>query len=462
MTSSGRGLDAEQQARSELVVDGNTRGGRPPISPLYKRLPHGPHRLERDQVIRNQRNRIHGAMIESVARNGYTRTSVKQVVALAGVSRRSFYELFANKEDCFVLTCDLIAQRDIRLMRKAYLAADGDVKNGLKSAFGELSRAVTDDHKTTALMLVEAQTAGAAGMMRLRRATASCEQMLAASMGESPGAGTLPAPIVRGIVGGLHGALSQMMRTESPPKQPRLAEQMLHWTLLFQTADSTRLEERMAASLSARLQSFTRRPDDDREPPSGDDRRLLMHEAVRFTALHGSQELTLMQIADEAGVSIDSCLSLFVNAESCYRAALQMVGDELLAIAADPALRSSDWPRAVRRVLGELLSYLGEHPFYAKAIAQDAFFTGADAVERILELFRGIAILLTEGAPAPAQSDMAVEGIAGALLHTIRCQAMSERLWFLGALSDYLSYVVLTPFIGAEAAAEIVTEEQSI
>jgi hypothetical protein len=57
---------------------------------------------------------------------------------------------------------------------------------------------------------------------------------------------------------------------------------------------------------------------------------------------------------------------------------------------------------------------------------------------------------------------MAVDGIAGALLHTIRCQAMSERLWFLGALSDYLSYVVLAPFIGAEAAAEIVTEEQPI
>jgi hypothetical protein len=59
-------------------------------APLYQRLPHGPHRLAAEEVIRNQRARMHGAMIEAVATNGYERTSVKQVVGLAGVSRRSF------------------------------------------------------------------------------------------------------------------------------------------------------------------------------------------------------------------------------------------------------------------------------------------------------------------------------------------------------------------------------------
>jgi len=82
-----------------------------PLVPLYKRLPHGPHRLDRTQVIRHQRARIYGAMVEAVASSGYQETSVKQVVALAGVSRRSFYEQFANKQECFLATFDLIAQR---------------------------------------------------------------------------------------------------------------------------------------------------------------------------------------------------------------------------------------------------------------------------------------------------------------------------------------------------------------
>ena len=81
------------------------------LAPIYQRLPHGPHRLGAENVVRNQRHRMHGAMIEAVAENGYERTSVKQVVGLAGVSRRSFYEQFANKQECFLATYDLIARR---------------------------------------------------------------------------------------------------------------------------------------------------------------------------------------------------------------------------------------------------------------------------------------------------------------------------------------------------------------
>ena len=79
------------------------RAGKAP-APLYERLPHGPHRSSAEAVLRNQRARMHGAMVEAVAMHGYERTSVKQVVGLAGVSRRSFYEQFANKQECFLAT----------------------------------------------------------------------------------------------------------------------------------------------------------------------------------------------------------------------------------------------------------------------------------------------------------------------------------------------------------------------
>jgi hypothetical protein len=35
----------------------------------------------------------------------------------------------------------------------------------------------------------------------------------------------------------------------------------------------------------------------------------------------------------------------------------------------------------------------------------------------------------------------------------------SGRIQLLDALSDYVSYIVLTPFVGGQAASEIVTEE---
>ena len=48
---------------------------------------------------------------------------------------------------------------------------------------------------------------------------------------------------------------------------------------------------------------------------------------------------------------------------------------------------------------------------------------------------------------------------AGAFWHTVRCQVAAGRIQLLAALADDLSYIVLTPFIGADAAIEIVTED---
>lgn len=430
-------------------------------TPLYKRLPHGPHRLGRDEVILHQRARIHGAMVEAVAESGYEGTSVKRVVGLAGVSRRSFYEQFANKEECFLATFDLIAHRGIQQVTQAYLGTDGDLEDRLRATFEKFAAAANEDRKAALLVLVEAQTVGAAGTLRVSKATAACEQMLSKLFIESPEASALPLPIARGIVGGLHGAVSTLVREGRSGENPDLAEEMLHWTLLFQTSAAAQMTERMAARLAKRMREISRASTHRRActpAPSGDDRERLLYNALRLAALHDYPALTAPQIADEANVPIDAFFDHFADKDQCYLAALEMVGDELLAIAADPDLTSSDWPRAVRRVIGELLRHLADRPLYARTIAQEAFFAGADAVERNLELAHGIATLLTVGAPSKAQSSWAIEAVAGALWHIVRCQVAAGRIQIIAALSDYVSYVVLAPFIGADAAMEIVTE----
>jgi AcrR family transcriptional regulator len=57
-------------------------------------------------VTDSQRRRIHQAMIEVVSERGYPDTRVVDLITIAGVSRKTFYELFASKEDCFLATYD--------------------------------------------------------------------------------------------------------------------------------------------------------------------------------------------------------------------------------------------------------------------------------------------------------------------------------------------------------------------
>jgi len=47
-------------------------------------------------------------MIEVVSERGYPETRVVDVIEVAGVSRKTFYELFSSKEDCFLATYDVL------------------------------------------------------------------------------------------------------------------------------------------------------------------------------------------------------------------------------------------------------------------------------------------------------------------------------------------------------------------
>ena len=67
-----------------------------------RRLPRGLHGLSRAEVERSQRDRLLASAAEAVAAKGYAATSVADILAGAGVSRTTFYQLFDDKLDCFM------------------------------------------------------------------------------------------------------------------------------------------------------------------------------------------------------------------------------------------------------------------------------------------------------------------------------------------------------------------------
>jgi AcrR family transcriptional regulator len=78
----------------------------PDSSEPLRRLPRGPHRLAREVIEASQRGRLLDAMAQVVSEKGYLATTVADVIAHAGVSRRTFYEHFRDKEDCFLAAYD--------------------------------------------------------------------------------------------------------------------------------------------------------------------------------------------------------------------------------------------------------------------------------------------------------------------------------------------------------------------
>jgi AcrR family transcriptional regulator len=84
-----------------------------------RELPRGPHRLAREVIEASQRGRLLDAIAVVVAEKGYAAASVADVIAHAGVSRRTFYEYFRDKEDCFLAAYDAGVEILIETVREA-------------------------------------------------------------------------------------------------------------------------------------------------------------------------------------------------------------------------------------------------------------------------------------------------------------------------------------------------------
>jgi AcrR family transcriptional regulator len=72
-------------------------------------LPPGRHGLPREFVVKNQRERLAAAMIQVIAERGFYATTITQIAAAAGVSRRTFYGYFKTKQEAFFETYAMVS-----------------------------------------------------------------------------------------------------------------------------------------------------------------------------------------------------------------------------------------------------------------------------------------------------------------------------------------------------------------
>ncbi|HVR05546.1 MAG TPA: TetR/AcrR family transcriptional regulator [Solirubrobacteraceae bacterium] len=395
-------------------------------------------------------------MIEAIASRGYQGTSVKHVIGLAGVSRRAFYEQFANKEDCFLETFDLIVSRAIRRVNAAYRGTSGGREQRMRAAFAAFVGEMQANSKALHLVLIDALTAGPGSRRRLRRTTGMFEGLLSQSFAQPDREDTLPPPVVRAIVGGLRRAAHMRLGEEQTEDPAELTQQMLSWTLLFHDHAVARLALRPCAIESFPAHAQLRMPAEDDQ----DTHRRLLVGMINLVLRERYEDVNSLRIADEAGVSIDKFLSEFEGKESCYLAGMDMLGGELLQLVADPGLVSDDWPAAVCRTVDALLRHLAENPATLIGLSSQMLQAGPRAIENAIELSLEVATLLTEGAPQPP-SGLALEAIAGALWHTFYCEVIAGRGHRLPQLSEYLSYVILAPFIGAEQAVAAIVNSRA-
>lgn len=77
-----------------------------PIYPTAQPLPRGRHSLSRSEVRSAQRTRMLEAVVELTAERSFVRVTVADIASRAGVSLRTFYEQFPDKDSCLLAAYD--------------------------------------------------------------------------------------------------------------------------------------------------------------------------------------------------------------------------------------------------------------------------------------------------------------------------------------------------------------------
>jgi AcrR family transcriptional regulator len=122
----------------------------------------------RGDVVSLQRARIITAMVEVVAERGVARSTVAHVVARSGVSRRTFYELFNDREDCFLAAFDEAVEHAAARVVPAFEQAGGWVER-VRAGLRALLEFLDDEPGLGRLAIVDALGAGPVALERRTR-----------------------------------------------------------------------------------------------------------------------------------------------------------------------------------------------------------------------------------------------------------------------------------------------------
>jgi AcrR family transcriptional regulator len=182
-------------------------------------LPRRPRATMREELRASQRGRLICAIADAVAAKGYAATTVADVIALAGVSRKAFYEHFDDKEACYLASYDTGAAAIYEAMVEAAegLASWEEILDSVLSTWLEFLEA---DLTFTRAYMIEFWAAGDAARERWKERRDRTAGLLKAlherARVEDPAIVAVSDTVIAAVVGGVNRVVISHVLANDP------------------------------------------------------------------------------------------------------------------------------------------------------------------------------------------------------------------------------------------------------
>ncbi len=258
-------------------------------------------RRDDSNVLELQRSRMIAAVIGTVEAGGYSNLTVEKVITRARVSRKTFYEAFADAEDCLLAAFEQTLERASELARAAY-AGEPDWRSGMRAATFCLLSLMERERGLARLCFVDVLAAGQ--RVAERRARALQELADAIDGGRAvANARHDPQPLTaQAVAGGIVAVLhTRMLRKGGEPVTDLLGP-LMSMIVLPYLGRAIAHEEFNAPKPRSPTETGSAPPTTGPDPLEQLDMRLTYRTIRVLTAIAEAPDTSNRQIAQAAGI----------------------------------------------------------------------------------------------------------------------------------------------------------------
>jgi AcrR family transcriptional regulator len=394
---------------------------------------------------------------------------VREVVALAGVSRPVFYEHFPDREHCLRAALGAIRAELLSDIRRAVAhvppvqatAAAVSRLVGFAQRQPDLARLVLSDPLSGGALLLDARD------QFLADAASTLSDAVARAPSASPTA-DLPTRLLLGVTCRL---LAGRLRHGRPVSRG-MAEELASWLATYELPAGGRcLTPVRVPSRSPYLTPTALRPPPPlrRTRARSDDEAIaenqwsrLVFATAEVVARDGYPAATVSEIIRLAGVERRTFYRLFPCKEQALGAAREMFFRHLMAVTAGAFVAGDDWAEKIWEAVRALTQCVEQNPTLAHVSLVESHTGGAVAMGRLDELIGAFTIFLQEGVryqgdgvarSRAAPSEFEQQAIVTAVFELCHLYARAPAVHSLPGLLGHISFVCLAPFLGARQAS---------
>ncbi|HEX8958880.1 MAG TPA: TetR/AcrR family transcriptional regulator [Solirubrobacterales bacterium] len=428
-------------------------------APIFPRLPPGRSAGGVQRAARHRRGRLKGAMVAAVGEHGYPETTITELVTLAGISKRDFYEIFSGKDECFLATFEEIIEEAVSVAR-ASQREGGDLRGRLLGSVEAFGRLLSEEPSAARLAIVDSLNLGPATVPLRERAEVELAELLRAGFDAEPERGEVSEVAIRGLVGGMRRVVYASLRAGRPERLGEHAGELVEWVLSYQRPDGShvledalfagyeRVEVPRIGAKGAQVPSWVEPPSSELSRKTLTARERILRAAVQIVATNGYGRLSIPAISSTAGISNATFYREFKSKDEALMAAFDGLVERAAERATLASSRARSWPEGVGAALLETLAFISRNPVFARLTFEVAA-AGAGGLEHGDKATRRQQeMLAAEALPDEIEplAPIVVEAIIGGIWTVIKQEIAQGRVESLPELAPELADFALVPF----------------